>query len=89
VIVRHALRGAMLPVVSYLGPAAAGILTGSLVLERIFNVPGMGSHFIEAAQQRDYTLVMGIVLVTTILVYVMNMLVDLSYAVIDPRVKVE
>jgi oligopeptide transport system permease protein len=89
VIVKHALRGALLPVVSYIGPAAAGILTGSLVLERIFNIPGMGSHFIEAASQRDYTLAMGIVLVSTILVYVMNMLVDLSYAVIDPRVKVE
>lgn len=89
VIVKHALRGAILPVVSYTGPAAAGILTGSLILERIFNIPGMGSHFIEAASQRDYTLAMGIVLVSTVLVYVMNMLVDISYAVIDPRVKVE
>jgi len=89
VIVKHALRGAILPVVSYIGPAAAGILTGSLILERIFNIPGMGSHFIEAASQRDYTLAMGIVLVSTILVYVMNMLVDISYAVIDPRVKME
>jgi oligopeptide transport system permease protein len=89
VIVRHALRGALLPVVSYLGPATAGILTGSLVVERIFNVSGMGSHFIEAASQRDYPLAMGMVLIYTVLVYLMNMLVDLSYAVIDPRVKVE
>jgi oligopeptide transport system permease protein len=89
VIVKHALRGAILPVVSYIGPAAAGILTGSLILERIFNIPGMGSHFIEAASQRDFTLMMGVVLVSTVLVYVMNMLVDISYAVIDPRVKVE
>ena len=89
VIVKHALRGAMLPVVTYLGPATAGILTGSLVVERIFNLPGMGSHFIEAATQRDYTLAMGMVLVYTFLLYVMNSLVDLSYAIIDPRVKVE
>ncbi|MCA9248536.1 MAG: ABC transporter permease subunit [Planctomycetales bacterium] len=87
VVLRHALRGAVLPVVSYLGPATAGILTGSLVLERIFALPGMGSHFIDAALQRDYTLVMGMVLVYTLLLYTMNFLVDLSYAVIDPRVK--
>jgi oligopeptide transport system permease protein len=89
VIVKHALRGAILPVVSYLGPATAGILTGSLVLERIFNIPGMGSHFIDAALQRDFTLGLGMVVVYTFLLLVMNTLVDLSYAVIDPRVKVE
>ncbi|MEE2684862.1 MAG: ABC transporter permease subunit [Planctomycetota bacterium] len=89
VVVRHALRGAILPVVSYLGPATAGILSGSLVLERIFALPGMGSHFIEAATQRDYTLAMGMVLVYTVLLFVMNTLVDLSYSIIDPRVEVE
>ena len=89
VIVKHALRGAILPVVSYLGPATAGILTGSLVLERIFNVPGMGSHFIDAALQRDYTLAQGMVVVYTLLLLGMNTLVDLSYAIIDPRVKME
>ena len=89
VVVRHAMRGAMLPVVSYLGPAVAGILTGSLVLEKIFALPGMGSHFIEAATQRDYPLAMGMVLVYTALVYIMNLIVDLSYAVIDPRVKLD
>ncbi len=89
VVLRHALRGAILPVVSYLGPATAGILTGSLVLERIFALPGMGSHFIDAATQRDYTLAMGMVLVYTTLLYTMNLLVDLSYAVIDPRVKLD
>lgn len=89
VIVKHALRGAILPVVSYLGPATAGVLTGSLVLERIFNIPGMGSHFIDAALQRDYTLALGLVVVYTLLLLVMNTLVDLSYAVIDPRVKME
>jgi oligopeptide transport system permease protein len=89
VVLRHALRGAILPVVSYLGPATAGILTGSLVLERIFFLPGLGSHFIEAALQRDYTLAMGMVLVYTFLLFLMNALVDLSYAFIDPRVKLE
>lgn len=89
VIVRHALRGAILPVVSYLGPAVAAILTGSIVIERIFALPGMGIHFIEAATQRDYTLAMGMVLVYTFLLFVMNTLVDLSYGLIDPRVKLK
>lgn len=88
VVVRHALRGAILPVVSYLGPATAGILSGSLVLERIFAIPGMGSHFIEAATQRDYTLAMGMVLVYSVLLLFMNTLVDISYAILDPRVKI-
>lgn len=89
VIVKHALRGAISPVVSYLGPAAAGILTGSLVIERIFMVPGLGSHFIDAATQRDYPLVMGVIVVYTLLLFLMNTLVDLSYAIIDPRVKLD
>ena len=89
VITRHVLRGAMLPVVSYLGPASAGILTGSLVLERIFALPGMGSYFIEAALEGDYTLEMGVVLVYTSLMFVMNTIVDISYSIIDPRVELE
>lgn len=87
VIFRHVLPGALLPVVSYLGPATARVLTGSLVLEQIFALPGMGSHFINAAIQRDYTLAMGMVLTYTVLLFVMNSLVDLAYAIIDPRVK--
>lgn len=89
VIVKHALRGAIAPVLTYLAPATAALLTGSLVIERIFNLPGMGSHFIEAATQRDWTLEMGVVLVYTFLLYTLNTLVDLSYGIIDPRVKVE
>lgn len=89
VILKHVLPGAMLPVVSYLGPATAGVLTGSLVLEKIFAIPGMGSHFINAALQRDYTLAMGMVLTYTLLLFVMNSIVDISYAVIDPRVKLQ
>ena len=89
VVLRHALQGALLPVVSYLGPAIAGILTGSLVLEQIFALPGMGTHFVQGALQSDYTLVMGMVLIYTVLLFVMNTLVDVSYGIIDPRVKLE
>lgn len=89
VVMWHALRGAILPVVSYLGPAVAGVLTGSLVLERIFYIPGMGSHFIEAAILRDYEVALGMVMVYTTLLFVANTLVDLAYLVIDPRVKLE
>jgi oligopeptide transport system permease protein len=85
----HALPGAMLPIVSFLGPATAGILTGSLVVEQIFAIPGLGSHFVQAALQRDYTLAMGCVLLYTVMLYTMNMLVDLSYSYLDPRVELE
>ena len=89
VVLRHALRGAILPVVSFLGPATAGVLTGSLVLERIFFIPGMGSHFIEAALQRDNLIALGMVMVYTLILLVANTIVDLAYLVIDPRVKLE
>jgi oligopeptide transport system permease protein len=85
----HALPGALLPVVSFLGPATAGILTGSLVIEQIFAIPGLGSHFVQAALQRDYTLAMGCVLLYTVLLYAMNTLVDMSYSQLDPRVELE
>ncbi|HEX3601682.1 MAG TPA: ABC transporter permease [Lacipirellulaceae bacterium] len=87
VALRHALPTAMLPVVSYLGPAVAGILTGSVVVEQIFAIPGLGWHFVQAAQVRDYTLAMGLVLLYTLLLSGMNFLVDLSYQVLDPRVE--
>ena len=89
VILRHALRLAMVPVVSFLGPAIAGILTGSLVIEQIFAIPGLGAHFIEAALMSDYTLAMAVVLLYTMLLYGMNLVVDLSYSLIDPRVQLE
>jgi len=89
VIMRHALKGALLPVVSFLGPAAAGILTGSLVIEKVFHLSGMGTYFVEAALQRDYPLAMGVVLVYTIVLYAMNVIVDISYAVLDPRIKLQ
>jgi len=87
VIVRHALRAALLPLVSYLGPACAGLLTGSLVVERIFNLPGLGKFFVISALQRDYTVVMGMVIVYAGLILVLNLLADLLYAALDPRVR--
>ena len=89
IIVRHALRGAALPVVSYLGPAAAALLTGSVVVETIFGIPGVGRYFVEGALNRDYTLVMGTVIMIAVFVLVFNLIVDLLYALIDPRVRYE
>ncbi len=89
VVMRHALKGGLLPVVSYLGPATAGILTGSLVIERIFFIPGTGSHFINAATNRDYTLAMGVTILFTVLVYVLNTVVDVAYTLLDPRIDLE
>jgi oligopeptide transport system permease protein len=87
IVTRHALRAAILPLVSYLGPACAGLLTGSLVVERIFNLPGLGKFFVISALQRDYTVVMGMVIVYAGLILVLNLLADLLYAVLDPRVR--
>ncbi|MGL5139738.1 MAG: ABC transporter permease subunit [Beijerinckiaceae bacterium] len=86
-IIRHALRGALLPVVSYLGPAAAALLTGSVVVETIFGLPGIGRYFVEGALNRDYTMVMGTVVVIACFVLAFNLLVDVAYAVLDPRVR--
>lgn len=86
VVYGHALRGALLPVVTFLGPAMAGILTGSLVIEQVFAVPGLGTYFVESALNRDYTLSMGLVLLYTVLVYALNWLADLLHASLDPRV---
>jgi len=89
VVMRHALKGGLLPVISYLGPATAGILTGSLVIERIFYIPGTGSHFVNSALNRDYTLAMGVTIVYTVLVYTLNTIVDLAYTLLDPRIDLE
>lgn len=87
VILRHALRGAIMPVVSYLGPAAAGIMTGSFVVETLFGIPGMGQWFVRGAVNRDYSVVLGTALVYTSLVTVLNLAADLAYAWLDPRVR--
>jgi oligopeptide transport system permease protein len=87
VIWRHMLKGGLLPVVSYLGPAIAGIFTGSIVVEKIFNVPGIGPYFVDAAFNRDYFLVMGIVVVDAAILLVMNLVVDVIYGLLDPRIE--
>jgi oligopeptide transport system permease protein len=87
IVLRHALRAAILPLVSYLGPACAGLLTGSLVVEKIFNLPGLGKFFVISALQRDYTVVMGMVIVYAALILFLNLLADLIYAALDPRVR--
>ncbi len=87
IVGKHALRAAILPLVSYLGPACAGLITGSLVVERIFNLPGLGKFFVVSALQRDYTVVMGMVIIYAALIVVLNLVADLLYAVLDPRIR--
>ncbi|MCS6884876.1 MAG: ABC transporter permease [Acidobacteriota bacterium] len=86
VITRHALRGATIPVVSFSGPALALLLTGTIVVERIFAIPGLGHVFIEAANARDYSVVMGITLFVSIATLIMNLLVDILLGILDPRI---
>jgi oligopeptide transport system permease protein len=83
----HALKPAMLPVMSYLGPAIAAILTGSVVVEEVFGIPGLGQFFVRGALNRDYTLVLGIVIFYATLIIALNLIVDLLYGVFDPRVR--
>jgi len=87
IVTRHALRAALLPLVSYLGPACAGLLTGSLVVEKIFGLPGLGKFFVISALQRDYTVVMGMVIFYAALILLLNLVADLLYALLDPRVR--
>lgn len=87
IIVLHALKPALLPVVSYLGPATAAVITGSVVIEQIFGIPGLGRYFVQGALNRDYTLVMGVVVFYGTLIIVFNFLVDLVYGWFDPRVR--
>jgi oligopeptide transport system permease protein len=84
---RHALKPALVPVMSYLGPAAAGVLTGSVVVEQIFGIPGIGRFFVHGALNRDYTLVLGVVIFYGVLVILFNLLVDLAYAALDPKLR--
>jgi oligopeptide transport system permease protein len=86
---RHALIGGLLPVVAYLGPATAGIITGSIVVEKIFSVPGIGRYFVEAALNRDYTVVMGVTLLYGFLIILCNLIADIIYGLLDPKVRYE
>ncbi len=89
VLLRHALPGAMLPVVSYLGPMTAALLTGSVVIETIFSIPGIGRYFVQGALNRDYTVVMGVVIVYAALIILLNLVVDLVYGFLDPKVRTD
>ena len=83
----HALKPALIPVLSYLGPAVVGVLTGSIVVEQVFGIPGLGRHFVNGALNRDYTLVLGLVILYAVLIILVNLLVDILYGVLDPRVR--
>ncbi len=87
VILRHALPSAILPLVSYVGPATAGVMTGSVVVERIFTLPGMGDYFVRGAIDRDYTLVMGAIIIYASLIIAFNLIADILYAILDPKVR--
>jgi oligopeptide transport system permease protein len=87
IILKHGIKPAMLPVVSYLGPAAAAVITGSVVIEQIYGIPGLGRHFVQGALNRDYTVVMGVVIFYGFLIIMFNLVVDIIYAWLDPKVR--
>jgi oligopeptide transport system permease protein len=87
VIRRHALKPALLPVISFLGPATAGLITGSVVIERIYSIPGLGSYFVQGALNRDYTLVMGVVVFYGVIIILLNFIVDILYAWMNPKIR--
>jgi oligopeptide transport system permease protein len=87
VILRHALKPALLPVISFMGPATAALITGSVVIERIYSIPGLGSYFVQGALNRDYTLVMGVVVFYGVIIILLNLIVDILYAWMNPRIR--
>jgi oligopeptide transport system permease protein len=88
VVLNHVLPNALLPVLSYLGPATAAALTGSFVIEKVFAIPGLGMHFVDAVLSKDLTMIMGVVLVYSALLVLLNLAVDVMYAWVDPRIRV-
>lgn len=86
-IFKHALRNAILPVITYLGPLLASLMTGSFIIEKIFNIPGLGSEFVGAITSRDYPMIMGTTIFLAVFIIVMNVVVDIAYAIVDPRIK--
>lgn len=89
VIGKHALKNALIPVITYLGPTVAALLTGSFVIEKIFAIPGIGKHFVESIGNRDYTVIMGITIFYAIFLIIMVLIVDILYGLIDPRIKLK
>ncbi len=89
IVLRHALKPALLPVISFMGPATAGLITGSVVIERIYSIPGLGSYFVQGALNRDYTLVMGVVIFYGVVIVLLNFVVDLLYTWLNPKIRYE
>ncbi|OUZ05888.1 hypothetical protein BHE97_19640 [Aeromicrobium sp. PE09-221] len=87
IMMKHALRNSLLPVVTYVGPLTANVITGSVVIERIFGIPGLGKHFVSSVMNRDYTLIMGLALFYGLLLMMARLLTDIAYVVVDPRMK--
>ena len=87
IILKHALRPALLPVITYLGPAFVGIITGSMVIESVFGLPGMGLLFVNGALNRDYSLVLSLTILVGTLTILFNAIVDILYAIIDPKIR--
>jgi len=83
----HGVKNALIPVITYLGPLVAGVLTGSFIVENIFAVPGLGKHFVTSIYNRDYTVILGVTIFYCVLLILANLLVDLAYTLIDPRIK--
>ena len=89
VIFKHAVRNAIIPVITYMGPTVGSILTGSFVVEQVFTIPGMGKYFVDSISSRDYTILMGVTLFYAVIVVVMLFIVDLVYVLIDPRIRLK
>jgi oligopeptide transport system permease protein len=85
-VLKHALRNSLIPVVTYLGPVTAGIITGSFVVESTFQIPGLGRYFVQSVLNRDYTVIMATTVILSALVIIMNLVVDLVYRLVDPRI---
>ena len=88
-IFMHALRNAILPVITYLGPLLAALMTGSFIIEKIFNIPGLGSEFVSSITSRDYPMIMGTTIFLAVFIIIMNLFVDIAYAIVDPRIKLK
>jgi oligopeptide transport system permease protein len=86
ILFKHALRNSLIPVITYLGPLTAGIITGSLVVEQIFNIPGVGNYFVSSITNRDYPIIMGTTILLAALIVIMNLVVDIAYKIVDPRI---
>ena len=88
ILFKHALRNSLIPVITYLGPLTAGIITGSLVVEQIFHIPGLGNYFVTSILNRDYPVIMGTTILLALMIIIMNLVVDIAYKIVDPRINI-